>query len=68
MFNFIDINIFIPVSGCLGRAPVHCFAWGPMMLLRRPCLDHPLMWITLSHENERVNHTCSWDCILDKIQ
>ena len=31
------LNIFIPVSGCVGRAPVHCFARGPIMLLRRPC-------------------------------
>ena len=22
------IYIFIPVSGCVGRVPVHCFAWG----------------------------------------
>ena len=36
MFNSIDIYIFIPVSGCLGRAQVHCFARGPMVLLRRP--------------------------------
>ena len=37
MFNFIDIYIFIPVSGCLGRAQVNCFGRGLMMLLRRPC-------------------------------
>ena len=30
------IYIFIPVSGCVGRAQVHCFARGPIMLLRRP--------------------------------
>jgi len=28
MFNFIDIYIFIPVSGCLGRAQVNCFGPG----------------------------------------
>ena len=27
MFNFIDIYIFNSVSGCVGRAPVPCFAW-----------------------------------------
>jgi len=32
------IYIFIPVSGCVGRAPVHCFARGLIMLLRRPCI------------------------------
>ena len=38
MFNFIDHLHFIPVSGCVGRSPaVHCFARGPIMLLRRPC-------------------------------
>jgi hypothetical protein len=26
MFNYIDIYIVIPVSGCLGRGPVHCFS------------------------------------------
>ena len=31
------ICIFIPVSGCVAKAPVHCFARGPIMLLRRPC-------------------------------
>ena len=36
MFNFIDLFIFIPASGCVGRTPVHCFAWGPIMLLRQP--------------------------------
>ena len=24
------------MSGCVGRVPVHCFARGPVMLLRRP--------------------------------
>jgi len=28
MFKFIDIYIFIPVSGCVGRDPVQCFARG----------------------------------------
>ena len=28
MINFIDIYIFIPVSGCVGRATMHCFAQG----------------------------------------
>jgi len=37
MFNFIDIYILIPVSGCVGRVPVHCFARRSIMLLRRPC-------------------------------
>ena len=27
---------FIPVNGCVGRTPVHCFFQGPIMLLRRP--------------------------------
>ena len=36
MFNFIDIYSFIPVSGCVGMGPVHCFARGPMILLRCP--------------------------------
>jgi hypothetical protein len=36
MFNIIDIYIVIPVSGCVGRGPVHCFAQEPMMLLGRP--------------------------------
>ena len=26
MFNFIEIYSFIPVSGCVGMGPVHCFA------------------------------------------
>ena len=38
MFILIDIYIFIPQSGCLGTATVHCFVRGPMMLLRRPCI------------------------------
>jgi len=25
------------VSSYIGRAPLHCFARGPIMLLRRPC-------------------------------
>jgi len=28
MFNYIDIYIVIPVNGCEGRGPVHCFAQG----------------------------------------
>ena len=45
MFNFIDIYIFIPVSGYLCRAPVHCFTRGHMMLLRRPwILAHKSSW------------------------
>ena len=32
----LTIYSFIPVSGCLGRGPVHCFVLGPLMLLRRP--------------------------------
>jgi len=32
MFNFIDIYIFIPVSGCIGVL----LCPGPKMLLRRP--------------------------------
>jgi len=32
----MTIYIFITVSGCVGRGPVHCFARGPIMLLRPP--------------------------------
>ena len=32
------IYIFIPVSVCVGRGPVHFFSRGPTMLLRWPCL------------------------------
>jgi hypothetical protein len=32
------IYIFIHVSECVGRGPVHCLAREPMMLLRRPWL------------------------------
>jgi hypothetical protein len=31
------IYIFIPVSGCVGRVPVHCFACGLWYCLRRYC-------------------------------
>ena len=30
------IYFFIPVSGCVGRTPVHCFPRRPIILLRRP--------------------------------
>jgi hypothetical protein len=43
MFNFINIYSFIPVSGCLGRTPVYCFAQGPIMLLR-PGLAGKYQW------------------------
>ena len=38
MFNFINIYIFIPVSGYVGRGPMLCFACGPKMLLGQPCV------------------------------
>jgi hypothetical protein len=41
------IYIFIPVSGCVGRGPVHRIARGPIMLLRRPWCQ-PCMPIILS--------------------
>jgi hypothetical protein len=39
------------VSGCVGRAPVHCFAGKPIMLLARPCAV--LTWIK-SYLNDRT--------------
>jgi hypothetical protein len=45
------IYIFIPVSGCVGRDPVHCFAWGSIVLLRRYCTA--LMWMK-SYLNDRT--------------
>ena len=31
-----QFTFFLTMSGCVGRAPVDCFARGPMMLLRQP--------------------------------
>ena len=39
------------MSGCVGRAPVHCFAGKPIMLLARPCAV--LTWIK-SYLNDRT--------------
>jgi hypothetical protein len=39
------------VSGCVGRVPVHCFAWGSIVLLRRYCTA--LMWMK-SYLNDRT--------------
>jgi hypothetical protein len=36
MFNFIDINSFIPVSCCVFLGPSALLCPGPIMLLRRP--------------------------------
>ena len=54
MFNSIDIYIFIPVSGCVDRAPVHCFDQ-PIMLLRRSCVQHHdlSLLLNLAHLNEQ---------------
>jgi len=40
MFNFIDIYIFIPMSGWVGRDPSALLCPGPVMLLRWPCIYH----------------------------
>ena len=39
------------MSGCVGRVPVHCFAWGSIVLLRRYCTA--LMWMK-SYLNDRT--------------
>jgi hypothetical protein len=47
MFNFIDIYIFIPVSGCIGRDPCGLLCPGPIMMLKHMlfiCLKH-ISWI-----------------------
>ena len=41
------------MSGCVGRVPVHCFAWGSIVLLRRYCTA--LMWMK-SYLNDRTRH------------
>ena len=40
MFNFIDIYIFITMSGCVCSDPVHYIVRGSLMLLRRPASMH----------------------------
>ena len=45
MFNAIEIYSFIPVSGCVGRAPMHCVDLGSIMLLRRPWIYHMTIYI-----------------------
>ena len=45
------IYIVIPVSGCVGGVPVHCFAWGSIALLKRYCTA--LMWMK-SYLNDRT--------------
>ena len=54
IFNFIDLYIVIPVSGCVGKAPVHCFAGKPMMLLKRPCAALTWMKSYLNDRTQRV--------------
>jgi len=33
------------VSGCVGMGPVRCFARGPMVLLRRLCVEQQVVEI-----------------------
>ena len=48
------IYIVIPVSGCVGRAPVHCFAQEPIMLFRRPCAALTWMKSYLNDRTQRI--------------
>jgi hypothetical protein len=48
------IYIVIPVSGCVGRAPVHCFAGKPVILLKRPCAALTWMKSYLNDRTQRV--------------
>ena len=54
MSDFIDIYSFIPVSGCVGRAPVHGFAGKLIMLLKRPCAALTWMKSYLNDRTQRV--------------
>ena len=42
------------MSGCVGRAPVQCFSWGPRMLLCLPCAVLTWMKSYLNDRTQRV--------------
>ena len=75
--HFTTIYILIPMSGCVGRAPVHCFAWAAIMLLRQTCeYVYTVAWhgseVTLGMMSKHggSSYSCTWtqydvriDCI-----
>ena len=42
------------MSGCVGKAPVHCYAEKPIMLLKRPCAALTWMKSYLNDRTQRV--------------
>ena len=56
------IYIFIPVSGCVGRASVYCCARGPIALLRRLC---PGAYNAVKTALPVPSQESEWSCICE---
>ena len=68
MFNFIDIYIFIPVSGCEGRDTSLLICLGPIMLLRQPCrCKAKLCPMKLCPPGQYFMIILSWNFVLSMI-